>query len=103
MKIAFPAIGRSIAPQLEETSMFFLYDVDACYVLSEKTFFPLRRDLAQEMKDEGVDLVICRNLHNRTAFSLRQKRIELIPGAHGPVKEVLLRYLSGESIGLEEQ
>lgn len=102
MKIAFPAIGRSIAPQLEETSMFFLYEIDACYVLSENTCFPPRGDLAQELKSMGVDLVICRKLRSRTSFSLRQKRIEVIPGAEGPVKEVLIRYLSGESIGLEE-
>ena len=102
MKIAFPAIGRSIAPQLEETSMFYLYEIDACYVLNETAFFPTHSDLAQELKDRGVDLVICRKLRSRTSFSLRHKRIEVVPGAEGLVKDVLIRYLSGESVGIEE-
>ena len=53
------------------------------------------------LKEKGVDLVICCRLRSRTAFSLRQKRIEMITGARGEVRDVLLGYLSGERIGLE--
>ena len=102
MRIVIPETGELVSRRLEDARRYRLFEIDGCMLLSEETFTPESTELAADFRRRGVDLVIAGAIRSHTALSLRTARIELILGARGAVREVLLRYLSGEVVGMEE-
>ena len=100
MRIVIPETGGKIALRLEEAQRFNLFEIDGCMLLGREGFL-VDGDPAAAIRERGADLVICGRLQGQTALAFRKARIEMILGASGPVESVLLRYLSGESVGEE--
>lgn len=101
MRIVIPETGGKVALRLEEAEQFNLFEIDGCMLLGREAF-PMTSDPAEDIRARGADLVICGRLRGQSALVFRKARIEMIVGASGPVESVLLRYLSGESVGEEE-
>ena len=101
MRIVIPTKQGRIAPRLEEAEQFALFEIDGCMLLGQSAFAPAA-DVAAELCRRGANLVICGRMRRQTAIVLRRARVEIILGAAGDAGGVLLRYLSGESVGEEE-
>ena len=54
------------------------------------------------MSEYNVAVLICNDIGSKTRKQIRQRNIELIPGVVGEVNDALIRYLSGERIGVPE-
>lgn len=104
MKVAIPTESGKICPQFGYSKEFTVYDVEHELVQSVETVSPnvLGDQVVDFLIANSINVVVCGKIESEAKTHLREKRIELVRGVWGEADKILVRYLSGEVLGLLE-
>lgn len=102
MKIAVPTEGEEVFQHFGNTKLFTVFEIEGDRII-KKSMLAAREDgheaLAALLDSNKIDTLICGGIGGGAKNTLRILGIEIMPGVTGKIKEVIVRYLSGERIG----
>lgn len=99
MRIAITYENEEVFQHFGRTPYFKIYDIENNEVVSEELLFNNGRGhsaLADILKDNGVEALICGGIGVGARARLEQAGISLYPGAHGNADEIMRSFLKGE-------
>ncbi len=102
MRIAMPTQEGNIFQHFGKSVEFTLFDIENHIVQNTKvldTSDSGHGALAVRLKENGVHMLICGGIGQGALDALSENQIEVLPGVKGNAKEMLTKYLSGETIG----
>ena len=100
MRVAIPTKNNRIDPQYSRAAEFTIYEIEI-ELVKKKEIVPLGKTaIADFLTEQDINAVICGNIRSSARNILRAKRIELTYGVLGEVDDVMIRYLSGERLGI---
>lgn len=102
MKIAVTTENGMVFQHFGHSKEFTIYEVENEKVKSKEnldTGASGHGALADVLKLNSVDILICGGIGAGAKNALREKRIEIVPGVEGKADEMVVKYLSGEKIG----
>ncbi len=96
MRLAVANFNGRVAPRLEFTTEFDVFDIERGVVTGRsKVVFPFPNpDIPKKLKEEGVDIVICGGAHWQLLNLFRFFGIEVLWGQLGSVEEVVTAFLN---------
>lgn len=102
MKIAVTTENEMVFQHFGHSKEFTIYEIENEQVICKKsldTGASGHGALADILKANSVNVLICGGIGLGAKSALREKRIELVPGVEGKADEMVVKYLSGEKIG----
>ena len=105
MRIAVPSHKGDIYKSCANSRQFTIFEVEDERVVNiEKRYSFIKKPeaVASLLAEYNVSVLICNDIGSRTRKAIREAHIELIPCVVGEVNDAVIRYLSGERIGVPE-
>ena len=99
MRVAIPTKNGRVYRQYHMAKEFTVYDVEIELVKAREVVPLGNKTMAEFLTEQGINAVICCNIHSEGRTLLRTKRIELTYGVVGEADDIMIRYLSGEKLG----
>lgn len=102
MKIAVTTEGNQIFQHFGHCKEFTIFETEDQKVVKKFTLDTSESGhsaLADLLKENKVDVLICGGIGAGAKHALKVHRIEIIPGVTGGIEENVVRYLSGEKLG----
>lgn len=102
MRIAVTTEGNQVFQHFGHCKEFTIFEIEDQKVVQKSTLDTSASGhgaLADLMKENKVDVLICGGIGGGARRALKANRVEIVPGVTGEIEEVVVRYLSGEQIG----
>lgn len=89
-------------PNSRQFTIFEVEDERVVNIERRYSFIKKPEAVAELLYEYNVSVLICNDIGSRTRKAIRDRHIELLPGVIGEVNDAVIRYLSGERIGVPE-
>ncbi|MBN2061807.1 MAG: NifB/NifX family molybdenum-iron cluster-binding protein [Deltaproteobacteria bacterium] len=98
MRLAIPIWENKVSPLLDTASKFLIIEVDKRKEISRYITPVVKQDLSercQQLKENGVDILICGALSRKLANMIITSGIIVFPEISGAVDEIIRAYSKG--------
>ncbi len=102
MKIAVTTQGNEIFQHFGSCKEFTVFEAEGERIIGKSTLDTSESGhgaLAELMKQNRIDVLICGGIGSGAKSALRIRNIEIVPGVTGSIETAVKKYLSGEVIG----